>query len=193
MQDTEVRGGEVRVFEEGERDLVGLGGGGGGGGMMFWPVSVGFAGFQAGMMMMPTVERRNGGSAADADADVDEDAEADKMDYEATGSSNTTTPNHTRSDFDRRNTIILLDPTRMEEQCSSSSLIISATKDGEIIQMSKPGGEAIDAVTLLRCSEVAVKKVKEVHEIIGRALERDKERRGEGKGVERELRSENER
>ena len=190
MRDTEVRGGEVRVFDEGERDLVKLGGGGGA--MMFWPVSVVFGGFEGGSSM--AMDARNGVSDTDADPDAEE------MDYEPTSPATTTT--HPTSNS--HTILLLLDPTHLEEQSSSSSLIISATSDGEIIQMTKPGtragsgpgtglhGEdAIDAVTLLRCTEVAVKKVKEVHEVIRVALEKEKERRGEGKGVERELRSEN--
>ena len=185
MRDTEVRGGEVRVFDEGERDLVKLGGGGGA--MMFWPVSVVFGGFEGGSSM--AMDARNGVS------DVDADPDAQEMDYEPTSPSTTTTTHPTSNSH----TILLLDPTHLEEQSSSSSLIISATSDGEIIQMTKPGGRAglgsgedpIDAVTLLRCTEVTVKKVKEVHEVIRVALEKEKERRGEGKGVERELRSEN--
>lgn len=160
VNDTEVKGGEVRVFAEDERDKVKLGGGGG---MMFWPISVEFAYFPS--------------HSAAAVLVVDE------MDHD--GPSTTTTTN--------TNTITILDPTLPESQLSTSTLLVAATESGEVIQLTKPGGDTVDAVTVLGCVEKSIEAVKALHANVKAALEKERERKGEGKRVQRALRSENER
>lgn len=176
INDTEVKGGEVRVFGEDERDLVRICGGGG---MMFWPVGIEFASFPIG-----SADGGGGRGGGAVMRDADADADADAMDYDGTpapDSDNNTT------------TMTITDPTLAESQLASSNFLVNVTESGDVIQMTKPGGDTVDAVGLLRCVDKAVDTVRGVHKIIKGALERDKERRGEGKGVQAVLRSENER
>ena len=158
VHDTEVRGGEVRVFQEEERDPVKICGGGG---MMFWPVGIEFASFP---------------STGDNSSTTDVDA----MDHDA--------PSPAES-----NNITITDPTLQESQLAASTFSVTVTESGGVIQMTKPGGEVVDAVELLKCVDKAVDTVRGVHKTVKEALEKEKEKRGEGRGVEAVLRSENER
>ena len=80
----------------------------------------------------------------------------------------------------------------MEQQCSEGEIVVAANPQGEVCLVQKGGGGEVDALVLLRCVEVAMRKVKELGKAVDAALEADAKRRDKG-GISRELRAENER
>ena len=98
----------------------------------------------------------------------------------------------TFSFFGDNGDIALLDATWLEEQIRQASYTISVNKHGEVCQIAKLGGVAVDAVVLLRCSALAVVKVKEISNMLDSKLAEDVKRRDKG-GLMAELRAENER
>lgn len=89
-------------------------------------------------------------------------------------------------------TAALLDATWLEEQIRVASCTFSMNRHGEVCQIAKLGGIAIDAVTLLRCAGTALVQVKEFSDMLDRKLADDAKRRDHG-GLMAELRAENER
>ena len=57
--------------------------------------------------------------------------------------------------------LVLIDAGLSEEQCKKGEVILTVNKYGELCQMAKYGGSTVDAIVLLSCSRVAVKKVRE--------------------------------
>ena len=86
---------------------------------------------------------------------------------------------------------VLLDATRSEEQVRESSVTFTVN-DFELCQISKIGGNAIDAVALLKCINTALAKGKEINGIVTQKLAEDATKRDVG-GLIAELRAENER
>jgi len=93
--------------------------------------------------------------------------------------------------FYRGGDIVVLDATRSEEQVREAEVILTVN-DFELCQVAKLGGSAIDAVTLLKCINLAWAKGREVDSIVSKKLAEDATKRDVG-GLIAELRAENER
>lgn len=98
----------------------------------------------------------------------------------------------TFSFFGEDASVMLLDPTLLEEQLRVSSCTISLNRDGEICQIAKLGGTPVEAFTLVQCSAVALNKVQEFSAYLDKTLAEDSKRRDKG-GLLAELSAENER
>lgn len=98
----------------------------------------------------------------------------------------------TFSFFGEEGETVLLDATWLEEQMRISSCTFSLNRHGEICQVSKLGGEAIDAGQFVLCAQVALGKSKELTDVVDRRLTEDAKRRDKG-GLLAELSAENER
>jgi exosome complex component RRP45 len=85
-----------------------------------------------------------------------------------------------------------LDATWIEEQVRVGSCTISLNRHGEICQIAKLGGIAVDAVSLLKCTNLALVKVKEFSTYMDEKLAEDTKRRDKG-GLMAELQAENDR
>ncbi|KAF2834349.1 exoribonuclease [Patellaria atrata CBS 101060] len=88
--------------------------------------------------------------------------------------------------------IVLVDANRLEEQTREGEVIIAMNMHGEVCQISKFGGTPVDALVLLNCTNVALKKVQTITKFIQRQLEEDMRKRDVG-GLMAELSAENER
>ena len=88
--------------------------------------------------------------------------------------------------------IVVVDPTLREQQVCEGEMVVTANRTGEVCQISKMGGVPAEAVGVLRAVEVAVGKVRELSEVVRKAVEEDGKRRNVG-GMMEELRAENER
>jgi exosome complex component RRP45 len=86
----------------------------------------------------------------------------------------------------------LVDATWMEEQLRVSNCTISLNKHGEICQISKLGGTAVDAIILLKCASLALVKVKDFSAFLDQKLAEDAKQRDKG-GLMAELSAENDR
>lgn len=93
--------------------------------------------------------------------------------------------------FYRDGDIIVLDATRSEEQVREAEMILTVN-DFELCQVAKLGGSAIDAVTLLKCINLALVKGREINGLVSKKLAEDATKRDVG-GLIAELRAENER
>lgn len=88
--------------------------------------------------------------------------------------------------------ILLQDATLLEEQCRSGSIVVSMNRFGEVCQIAKYGGVAVDALSMLTCTNKALEKVKMFDALVKERLAED-ERRKDISGVMAELSAENER
>lgn len=88
--------------------------------------------------------------------------------------------------------ITLLDATWLEEQMAVSSCTYSLNKHGELCQVSKLGGAAIDAPVFVQCAHVALAKSNEYTALVEAKLAEDAKRRDKG-GLMAELTAENDR
>lgn len=88
--------------------------------------------------------------------------------------------------------IVLMDATWLEEQMRISSCTYSLNKHGEICQVSKLGGTAVDAPLFIQCAQMALSKSKEFTDLLDIKLLEDRQRRDKG-GLMAELTAENER
>lgn len=88
--------------------------------------------------------------------------------------------------------ILAVDANWLEEQVRVSSCTISLNRHGEICQIAKLGGTAVEAVTLLQCNALALIKAKELSNLLDDKLADDTRRRDKG-GLLAELSAENER
>jgi exosome complex component RRP45 len=93
---------------------------------------------------------------------------------------------------DGAETVALVDATWLEEQVRVASCTVGMNKHGEICQVSKMGGLPVDAITLLKCANTAVQKVKEFSQLLDEKLAADAKKRDKG-GLMAELRAENDR
>lgn len=76
--------------------------------------------------------------------------------------------------------IALVDATLQEQLLSDGELVVTANAQGEVCQLAKLGGVPTEALTMLRCVEVAVERVKELDKLIRMALAQDEQRRDQG-------------
>jgi exosome complex component RRP45 len=88
--------------------------------------------------------------------------------------------------------IMLLDATLLEEQLREGEVIVGMNRFGEICQLAKYGGTAVDGLALLRCTEKVLERVKEFDKLVKEELAKDEKRRDRG-GLMAELRADNER
>jgi exosome complex component RRP45 len=88
--------------------------------------------------------------------------------------------------------IVLVDATLAEEQVREGEMTISLNKHGEICQIAKYGGVAIDASQIMQCTNVALQRVQELSKLVQSSLEDDARKRDIG-GLIAELSAENER
>ncbi|KAM7221441.1 exoribonuclease [Rhypophila decipiens] len=83
----------------------------------------------------------------------------------------------TWSFFGEEGDIAILDATRAEEQVRVGSCTISLNRHGEICQIAKLGGTAVEAIALLNCTGVALTKAKELSSYLDAKLAEDAKRR----------------
>ena len=93
------------------------------------------------------------------------------------------------SDAEEDETLVIMDPTLAEENVKSTGISITANGQGEICHIAQLGGEPVDAVMLLNCSEVAIRKAREVGKWLEGRLRADLEKRdgkaqNEGRAVD---------
>lgn len=96
----------------------------------------------------------------------------------------------TFSFFGDEGELVLVDGTLLEEQLRQGSCTFSLNRHGEICQVSKLGGAAVDAPLFVQCAQTALDKSKEFTERLDRALADDAKRRDKG-GLMAELSAEN--
>lgn len=89
-------------------------------------------------------------------------------------------------------TIMVLDPTLLEEQCREGEIVISMNRFGEVCQIAKYGGTPVDGLSMLTATNMALEKVKMLDKLVKARLEEDEKRRDVG-GLMAELSAENER
>ncbi|RMZ92371.1 hypothetical protein DV736_g361, partial [Chaetothyriales sp. CBS 134916] len=87
--------------------------------------------------------------------------------------------------------IVLLDANHSEEQVSEAEMVLTAN-DFELCQIAKLGGTAVDPLVLLKCTNVALARAKEVNALVSQKLAEDATKRDVG-GLIAELTAENER
>jgi len=88
--------------------------------------------------------------------------------------------------------VVLVDATLREEQVRDGEMVVTMNRFGEICQVAKLGGIAVDALVLLNCTNVALTKVKEITKFVTGKLDQDSQKRNLG-GLVAELSAENER
>ncbi|KAI5928404.1 ribosomal protein S5 domain 2-type protein [Camillea tinctor] len=98
----------------------------------------------------------------------------------------------TFSFFGEEADIVVMDANLLEEQLRVTSFTISFNKHGEICQGAKLGGTTVEAMTLIKCANDALDKVKELTTWLDLKLVEDSKRRDKG-GLMAELSAENER
>jgi exosome complex component RRP45 len=85
---------------------------------------------------------------------------------------------------DPDNEIVLLDACLLEEQLRDGSVTVSMNRHGEVCQVAKLGGVALDAISLLNCISVASERVKDLDKLVSQRLKEDEARReGKTKGL----------
>lgn len=89
-------------------------------------------------------------------------------------------------------TIMLHDPTLLEEQCREGEIVVSMNRFGEVCQIAKYGGTPVDGLSMLTCTNAALEKVKALDKLVKDKLAQDEKRRDVG-GMMAELSAENER
>lgn len=97
----------------------------------------------------------------------------------------------TTSYFDE-GTTMLQDANLLEEQCREGEVVISMNRFGEVCQIAKYGGEAVDALSVLTCTTKALEQVKRLDRVVKERLAEDEKSRDRG-GLMAELSAENDR
>lgn len=87
---------------------------------------------------------------------------------------------------------VLVDTTWLEEQLRVSTCTYSINRHGEICQIAKFGGAALDAPLFIQCATGALNRSKELTDLVERKLAEDAKRRDKG-GLVAELTAENDR
>lgn len=87
---------------------------------------------------------------------------------------------------------IISDATLHEEQARDGEMIVTMNRHGELCQIAKLGGVSVDALILLDCMNITLKKVKQITELISTKLREDATQRDIG-GVIAELSAQNNR
>lgn len=88
--------------------------------------------------------------------------------------------------------VVIMDATSAEEQVREGEVIISMNRHGEVCQIAKYGGNAIDPLIILNCTNLALVQVKETSKLIQVALDVDAREKDVG-GLIAELSAENSR
>ncbi|KAI9802609.1 MAG: hypothetical protein M1833_001683 [Piccolia ochrophora] len=86
--------------------------------------------------------------------------------------------------------IVLVDATLQEELLREGELILTLNRHGEVCQMTKLGGIPVDALSLLKCANVALSKAQSITNLITKELEVDARKKDVG-GLMAELSAEN--
>ncbi|KLU89371.1 exosome complex exonuclease RRP45 [Magnaporthiopsis poae ATCC 64411] len=86
--------------------------------------------------------------------------------------------------------LFAVDANWLEEQVRVGHCTISLNRHGEICQISKLGGAAVDAVALLQCNAIALAKAKDLSKLVDDRLAEDAKKRDKG-GLLAELSAEN--
>ena len=94
---------------------------------------------------------------------------------------------------EREREIVVLDATLQESAVGSGDLALTLNRHGEVCQIAKLGGAAVDALTLLHCTDVALLKVQEITKFITQRLEEDARARDRGGVMAKELSAQNDR
>jgi len=76
--------------------------------------------------------------------------------------------------------VLLVDATAAEARVADGQLLVTANRLGEVCQIAKLGGAPADALGLLRCVAVAVRKAAELDAVMRAALEAEERRRDVG-------------
>lgn len=87
---------------------------------------------------------------------------------------------------------VVADATWLEEQLRVSTCTYSLNRHGEICQIAKLGGTALDAPLLIQCASAAMSRSKELTDLVDKKLADDAKRRDKG-GLMAELTAENDR
>ncbi|KAI5287898.1 hypothetical protein KEM54_005637 [Ascosphaera aggregata] len=69
--------------------------------------------------------------------------------------------------------LFVMDATADEEAVSEGTLLVALDKTGEIALYSKSEGSPADPLTMIQCSNLALMRVKELHQIIKKRLDED--------------------
>lgn len=88
--------------------------------------------------------------------------------------------------------IIVIDASQSEELARDASVVVGIDRHGQVSQIAKYGGMAVDPLILLKCTSLAQEKVKAIHTLVQDALAKDAKARDAG-GLIAELRAENDR
>ncbi|CAN6656713.1 exosome complex component Rrp45p [Trichomonascus vanleenenianus] len=88
--------------------------------------------------------------------------------------------------------IVLVDSTAREEALRHSEMTITINKNRDICQIAKPGGQQIEAITIMRCANVAYNIAVNLTALIHKRLKEDDAIRNKG-NLAIELSAENER
>jgi exosome complex component RRP45 len=88
--------------------------------------------------------------------------------------------------------IMLLDASADEEQIRLGDISVSMNAQGELCQLMKNGGAAVEAVDILKCTNQAYQTVKKLTKMMTAKLEEDKIKR-HSKDITAELSAENDR
>jgi len=88
--------------------------------------------------------------------------------------------------------LLLLDASTAEEQIRLGDVTVSMNPQGELCQLIKNGGAEMDALDILRCTELAYQKVKLLSKFLQTKLDEDVKKRDAG-GLMAELSAENDR
>lgn len=160
--DAQVEGGELTVFTPAEREPVPLG-------WLHSPFCVTFAFCDTSQALGAEAKDSSGNSGSGKQRRQDADAGAGDDPV-----------------------VAVLDPDWREEQVRAGSCTVSLNRHGEVCQISKLGGDAVEATALLKCVAVAAQKAKELTGLVDGRLAEDARRRNKG-GLEAELSAENDR
>jgi len=86
--------------------------------------------------------------------------------------------------------VVLVDADLAEENAREGEVVVSVNRHGEVCQIAKYGGAPVDPLTMLNCTNVALEKVKVLHQFVQARLEQDEKKRDKG-GLMAELSAEN--
>lgn len=87
---------------------------------------------------------------------------------------------------------LLLDPTAAEEQLREAEIVVAVNDQGELCDVTKYGGVAMDETVILECVALAHRRARELGELVARGLKQDSRKRDVGDLIA-ELRAENDR
>lgn len=86
--------------------------------------------------------------------------------------------------------VVLIDADLAEENVREGEIVVSMNRHGEVCQIAKYGGPPVDPLTILNCTNIALEKVKVLHQFVQGKLDQDEKKRDKG-GLMAELSSQN--